>query len=123
MASLNQRNATACQEHFDDGTYPDGFWSWLYNNWHIYDMFVKYSMAAKNKGQERWSARDILHVMRWHNDVMEARSPLKLNDYVSPWLARLAMADIPALNGFFETRSQAKVVNLDGTPYVGGEEK
>ena len=108
------------REKYDDGTYPAGFWPWLADNMGLYRDFVATAHRAQRRGIHRWSARAILHVMRWESGTREEYGPLKINNNSSPGLARLAMACWPDLADFFETRTppaRAEAIRLDGTPY------
>lgn len=112
---------------YEDGEYPTGFWVWLSGNWHVYDMFVRMAHEAKDAGYDRWSARSILHAMRWQTLIVErGASGLKLNDHCSPGLARLSMKMETDLIAFFETRTPPgveKALRLDGSSYLeGGDE-
>ena len=71
--------------------YPEGFFHWLQFNDHVWIQFEKYAntMAAK---RERFSARTIIEVMRWNNDIREKNVLFKLSNNNVPGLARLWMA-------------------------------
>lgn len=92
---------------YDDGTYPSDFWEWLERNRHIYEAFVHLALRARRRGINRWSARSLIEILRWRTALKERTetSSLKINDHCVPGLARLAMAKIPDLEGFFQTRT------------------
>jgi len=78
-------------------------------NPHIYDLFINFAFRAMRKGRTRYSARTLLHVIRWHTTV-ETDDPagFKINNLWSPYYARLFETDYPEHAGFFEKRkSQA----------------
>ena len=112
------------RDQFDDGTYPDGFWDWLEQNWHVYEQVVRMARHAQRRGVKRWSVFGIIQILRWRTALrqQDGRSALKINDHAGPGLARLAMARDPDLQGFFETRQQARRMarRLDGSPYAQG---
>ena len=113
------------QQLYDDGTYPVGFWAWLRKNEHVYDEFVKLARRAKRRGAKCWSARGIIHVLRWRTGLREGdQNALKLNDHSTPGLARLAMEREKDLTGFFRTRKPPgaeEARRLDGSLYVDPE--
>ncbi len=86
--------------------YPAGFWHWLENNEHIYEAFVRLAMEGQSKGLKRWSARAIIHVLRWQTAMEDSDKLFKINNIYTPGLSRLAMAEYPILNNFFSTREQ-----------------
>lgn len=82
---------------------PDEFREWMEQNWPIWDEFVKLSDQMRKRGRAYYSARAVLHVLRWHralNDPTEAE--YKINNNRSAAMARVynAMRNIE----FFRTR-------------------
>ena len=79
------------REHEDE--YPEGFFWWLRENFHIWKEFEEraYTMAAVAK-RPRYSARTIIEVMRWNSDIREKKPLFKLSNNMTPGLARLWMA-------------------------------
>lgn len=69
----------------------------------VYEAFVRMSLKMRRK-RERYSADAILHAVRWERDLADSTSDWKVNNNFSSWLARLAMARHPVLQGFFELR-------------------
>jgi hypothetical protein len=75
---------------FDE--YPNDFdvtfRGWLRRNWKIYESF-------HNKGKqmmcqrEHYSARTLVEVIRWHTDLQEADQLFKINNNVTPDMARM----------------------------------
>ena len=85
--------------------YPDHFFEWLYDNRHIYRKFKALALQARANGQKHWSARAIIHIMRWRMRIRQrGDATFKINNNYSPGLGRLAMAEYPELKGFFSTR-------------------
>lgn len=108
-----KRSIARIRQAYDDGTYPRDFWEWLHDNWHVYDKFVALARQAKDAGYSKWSARSIVHVMRWQTAIVErSRSGLKINDHASPGLARLAMGMEEDLSDFFEVRGHNNQIPL-----------
>ncbi len=86
-----------------DREYPPGFFWWLRENRHIYAAFcVKARQMARVR--KHYSARAILHVLRWESDLHENRSQFKVNNNWSAGMARLFMQDYPEHQGFFRCR-------------------
>ena len=83
--------------------YPIEFRNWLRDNKSIYQSFEKKArmMAGLRK---RYSARAIIHVIRWETDLREKDVTFKCNNNYTPWMARLFMERNPQYDGFFETR-------------------
>ena len=69
----------------------------------VVDEFEKMANVIREK-RERYSARTILHVMRWHRDIRTGEQRYKLNDHWTPVLARWFMKKHKC-PGYFETRN------------------
>jgi len=89
-------------DFFDEG-YPAGFFRWLSNNRPIYEAF---SVKARAMAQHRkhYSARAIIHVIRYETDLRDSEGTLKINNNWSPGMARLFMRQNPEYEGFFKCR-------------------
>lgn len=86
--------------------FPDDFAGWLSDNRHVWRMFLSECFAVIDAGFKHYSARTILHAMRHHTAIREKRrSEWKLNDHVSPYLARLFALAHPAHKSLFEYRT------------------
>lgn len=86
--------------------YPDGFWAWLDKNEHVYQAFVRLAIRGQKKGLRHWSARAIIHVLRWQTAMEDSDELFKINNSYTPGLARLAMQEYPLLNDFFLIRER-----------------
>ena len=121
MDLFGQGRAGAYRAAFDDGTYPSGFWTWLEDNEHILEAFIRLARRTRKAGVARWSADAICHVLRWQTAIRErGAGTLKINDHCTAGLARLTMRLCPDLAGFFETRTppaRAEARRLDGSTY------
>lgn len=84
--------------------YPAGFFRWLESNQHIYQQFVALALQMKRSGRSRYSARTIIHKLRWDTELADSEATFKINNNYTPGMARLAMSEWPELDGFFETR-------------------
>jgi len=107
------------------------FEEWHDANPHVWGLFVRFAMEAIAVGRPKFSARDIVHRIRWHTNV-ELRSvdEFKINDHWSPYYARLFVRVYPEYNWLFElreaeedptteerlTRKVPKIVMKDGLP-------
>lgn len=72
----------------------------------VYRLFKKFAWQVKLKGHNHYSARSIIHRLRWHV-LFETESDdgFKINDHWSPYYARKLMAEYPGTFGtFFELR-------------------
>lgn len=75
-------------------------------NPHVYEVFKKFASDAIQAGLAKYSARAIVHRIRWHFDVETARTDdFKINNNHSPFYARLFLEEHPQHAGFFELRT------------------
>ena len=82
------------------------FITWLKDNMHIYEAFHKYAIDLRVNGcRKYYSARSIIHRMRWDTYYREAQpSKFKVQDHCTPYLARLVMLTNPQLKGMFSIK-------------------
>lgn len=72
----------------------------------VYQLFRRFTLEAVNAGRKRFSARTVLHRIRWYTAVETADpSGFKVNDHWSPFYARMFIEDHPHLEGLFVTRT------------------
>lgn len=75
-------------------------------NPHVYEKFKEYAFLAIDAGMTKYSARAIVHLIRWHYVVeMRRTDEFKINNNHSPFYGRLFMEDHPQHVGFFELRT------------------
>ena len=67
----------------------DDFLSWLDDNWAIWSEFCQLAALARSKGRTRWSARAILHVLRWNRMLRDSGGVWKVNNNWSAPMSRL----------------------------------
>ena len=84
----------------------------LPDNLHVYRAFVAEVEKVVSRGFKHYSARTIVHVLRHHSALEQNGSPWKLNDHLSPYLARLCELERPEFAGLFEYR-ETKAVKRD----------
>lgn len=95
----HQRALDACA----DLGFPSGFVAWLRMNWPIWDEFVKLADQMRLKGRAYYSARAVIHVLRWHRHLKDATTEeFKINNNQSARMARLYNALLG--REFFRTR-------------------
>lgn len=80
------------------------FEHWLDENRHIWFAFEKEALSIARLGFKHYSARTIIHFLRHHSAIEEVDGPWKINDHVSPYLARHFAEKYPNLKNLFEYR-------------------
>jgi hypothetical protein len=96
------------QENRDQ--FPEEFLDWLRDNQHIWVGFVSEASKVINAGFQHYSARTIIHVLRHHSALAERGSEWKINNNVSPYLARLFALCYPQHKDLFEYRITKKLL-------------
>jgi len=86
-----------------------------HDNPRVYEMFKEFTWMVIRRGRKRWSARDILHRIRWEtNVVIDDPSGFKISDHHSPFYARMFMHEFPQYDGFFSIKeAAADLMDLD----------
>ena len=79
--------------------------NWFERNEHIWKAFEEQALLIYQRGHRHYSARTIVEFLRHHSALAEIESEWKINDHITPHLARRFMKDYPHMNGFFELRS------------------
>lgn len=75
----------------------------------VYRAFREQAEAIRKAGFTHYSARTIICVMRFHSDVsMGPTSTFKIDNRVSPYLARRLVRDDRTFADFFEFRRSAE---------------
>jgi hypothetical protein len=85
----------------------------------VVSLFRQLALHLAQQGHDQYSARAILHRIRWHYTVDKGMRDFKCNNNWTPRLARWFMEENPQLNGFFQTRASPNRHNMDdyGGPY------
>ena len=83
----------------------DEFDKWLIENNHIWRAFENEALKVVRAGYEHYSARTIIEVLRHHSALREKDGTWKINDHITPWLARHFLSTYPTLQ-IFETRGR-----------------
>jgi hypothetical protein len=72
----------------------------------VKNLFEQVTLKLHAEGWPRYSARAILHRIRWHFAVEKGDRDFKCNNNWTAGLARWCMERHPKLAGFFETRER-----------------
>ena len=67
-------------------------------------LFEKFALDLVNAGVKKYSARAIIHRIRWHYAIERGDPDFKCNNNWTPKMARDFIKKYPAYTGFFETR-------------------
>ena len=70
----------------------------------VRDKFESLALQVINLGYLKYSARTIIHRIRWHQQIERGNREFKCNNNWTPELARWFHNKHPQHNGFFETR-------------------
>jgi hypothetical protein len=71
----------------------------------VVEKFVQYARDLIKAGFTRYSARAILHRIRWHMQVERGDRGFKCNNNWTPRMSRWFMEQNPQYTGFFEIRA------------------
>ena len=94
--------------------FSDEFLRWIPENAHIWIAFEQEAYKVIRAGFKHYSARTIIHVLRHHSALAEnGDSGWKINNNISPYLARLFAILNPQHADLFEYRV-AKRAYADG---------
>lgn len=80
------------------------FLEYLPENLHVWEAFEREALLVARKGFKHYSARTIIHVLRHHSALTEKGGEWKLNNNISPYLARLFALVHPGHAHLFEFR-------------------
>lgn len=81
------------------------FWHFHLANLAVWEAFKRFAFEAIEAGMKRYSARAIIHRIRWFVEIeIKSADDFKINNNYSPHYARLFMKDFPQHGKFFETR-------------------
>ena len=87
-------------------TLTDAFEKFHADNPHVWELFKKFATEAKASGRSHYSARTILHRLRWHVSIeTKGDEEFKINDHHSPFYARKLAAEDVKFKGFFRNRA------------------
>ena len=72
----------------------------------ICDIFEEFALMVASKGYKRYSARTVLHRIRWHVSIDKGERGFKCNNNWTPHMARWFLEKHPELPKFFELRER-----------------
>lgn len=84
-------------------------------------LFEQLSIQIAERGFVKYSARAVLHRIRWHYHIDKGDKSFKCNNNWTPRLSRWFMDKHPELGEFFETRASPEPHDM--TDYGGPYEK
>lgn len=86
--------------------FTDEFLAYLPHNLHVFDAFEREALSVLRAGFKHYSARTIIEVLRHRSSLAETPAAgWKLNDWHTPYLARLFLLRHPSHAGLFEFRA------------------
>ena len=103
-----ERTAALDVVRLNDAEFMDEFAQWLIDNWQLWKSFEREALRASYRGRGKYSARTIIEWLRHEATMSAPETDFKLNNNVSPSLARLFLFKYPQLAGFFETRESTR---------------
>jgi hypothetical protein len=83
------------------------------HNPHVYASIVEIALDLKSRGFQKGGMKMIFERLRWLYALRTRGDSYKLNNYYTAYYARLVMATVPSLAGFFEVR-----LHQGAEPYV-----
>jgi hypothetical protein len=86
--------------------YAHDFYTWLNDNWHVYQAFAREADKVWARGRTHYSARTIIEYLRHETSVRETGDEWKINDWYTPSMARLYVFFNPEKK-LFEFRRKA----------------
>ena len=107
MTLADEWTVRLAHEHADQFT--EKFLAYLPDNMHVWNAFEAETLKVIRRGFRRYSARTIIEVLRHHSALAEVVGPWKLNDWNTPYLARLFDLVHPEHAGLFEKRETKAV--------------
>ncbi len=76
----------------------------------VWELFKKLAFEAKRKQYDKFSARTIIHLIRWNTSTETGGEKYKINNNYSPYYAKKFVREFPQFEGFFiiKNGSEAK---------------
>ena len=71
----------------------------------VYVAIVGLAISAKRAGKGKWGTKAIFEILRWQYAMQTQGAEYKLDNTFTQYYARLIMANVKELEGFFETRN------------------
>lgn len=99
---MNRDPIQVAKEHSEQFT-PE-FLAFLPDNTHVYSAFEREAKRVVARGYTHYSSKTIVEVLRHHSALEQVGGAWKLNNNITPYLARLFTLVNPANAGLFEFR-------------------
>ena len=80
------------------------WWKWHTANPHVWELFVKFTFQAIQRGHKNYSSKAVFERIRWHTDVETVGEPFKMSNNYTAYYARLFHHKYPQYDGFFRTK-------------------
>jgi len=74
----------------------------------VYGHFERMAKQIKKTGREKYSARTIFEVLRWHLDIETQGEPFKISNDFIPMYVRFLIAQEPDFDGFFTVKRKRR---------------
>ncbi len=74
------------------------------SNPEVLNLFLRFAVQAKEAGRNRMGAKAIMERIRWYSSVDTIGSDFKCNNSYTSRYARLAVKQVPSLQGLFQMR-------------------
>ncbi len=87
-------------------TIAEQFEAFHQDNPHVYLALVRLAMDLVRRGVRQYSINGLFEILRWQYALQTRGEPYRLNNNYRALYARLLMREVPALDGFFETRAR-----------------
>lgn len=102
---LLEVEATVQPTYSREATIQQRFETWIQANPGFWRAFVNLSLQMRRQGMAQWGSKAACEVLRYAAYVQSVGEEFKIPNDFSSRLARKAMAEVPELEGFFETRA------------------
>jgi hypothetical protein len=102
--SLFDLQATVTPKYDKEATIQERFEAWIAANPSFWRAFIDLCLQMKRRGMHQWGAKAACEVLRFAAYVQTVGEEFRIPNSYTSRLARKAMAEVPELDGFFETR-------------------
>jgi len=103
---MTQSIFSFCQPGSSERTIWEQFEEYDQRHPEVWELFQEFAHLARDRGRSRYSARAIMHRIRWERDVEQTvDEPFKISNLWSSRYARKLIASDPEYwDGFFDLR-------------------
>lgn len=89
----------------NEAEFRPGFVAWATENWNLYKAFENEALHIAQSGRKHYSARTISEYLRHETTHRDENSAFKINDHITPDLARLFALRNPLYSNLFAYRA------------------